>query len=109
MRNSKNEMRLSEILRQDPVIVDFADNKRLARFTLGLNKLIQSKSAPPQWFSTDFNVVVINGNLDKVKDKLKKGISISLKGYLETFPYTNKHGELVETIEVVANTISIES
>lgn len=107
MRNSKNEMRLSGILRQDPVIVNFADNKRLARFTLGVSKLIQSKPAPPQWSSTDFNVVVSNERLDKVRNQLKKGTEISLKGYLATVPYTNKHRELVETIEIIANRIDI--
>lgn len=108
MINSTNVVLLSGVLRQDPVIVNFRDANRLARFTLQVNKFIQNEPDDPQCTSSDFNIVLFNENLDKVQYQLKKGIKISLEGYLITCPYTNKHGEQVETIEIVANRIEVQ-
>lgn len=109
MINSTNVVLMSGVLKQDAVIVNFADNNRLARFTIAVNKLIQSEPNVPRWTSADFNVVVSNERLDKVRNQLMKGTEISMEGYLAAFPYTNKHGECVETIEIVANRIDIQS
>jgi len=108
MINSTNVVLLSGVLRQDPVIVNFRDANRLARFTICVNKLIKSEPDAPKWSNSDFNVVLFNETLDKVQHQLKKGVDISLEGYLTTCPYTNKHGEQVETIEIVANRIDIQ-
>ena len=99
---------LSGILRQDPVIVNFRDANRLARFILRIDKLIKSEPDDPQWMSADFNIVLYNETLDKVLDRLTKGVKVSLEGCLATCPYKNKHGEMVETIEVIANKIEVQ-
>lgn len=108
MINSTNVVLLSGVLRQDPVIVNFRDANRLARFILRVNKLIESEPDDPQCTSSDFNIVLYNEILDEVLDQLTKGVNVALEGSLETFPYTNKQGEQVETIEIVANGIEVQ-
>lgn len=53
MINSTNILLLSGVLRQDPVIVNFRDANRLARFTLRVNKLIESEPDDPKCTSSD--------------------------------------------------------
>lgn len=108
MTNSTNVVQLSGALTQDAVVVNFRDTNRLARFILCVNKLIKSDTKGAHWIGTDFNIVLYNEVLEKVLDQLTKGVNVSLEGSLETFPYTNKHGELVQTIEIVASKIDIQ-
>lgn len=99
---------LSGVLRQDPVIANFGDGNRLARFTLCVKKLIRSDPDEQQWTTADFNIVLFNEILDKVRNQLKKGVDVSLEGYLATCPYKDKHGQIVETIEIIANRIEVQ-
>lgn len=108
MINSTNILLLSGVLRQDPANVNFRDANRLARFILRVDKLIESEPDDPQCTSSDFNIVLYNETLDKVLDQLTKGVNVALEGSLETFHYTNKQGEQVETIEIVANGIEVQ-
>lgn len=99
MINSTNEEQLSVELRQAPVVFNFRNDKRLARFTRRVSKLIESESDDPQWKSTDFNTVLFNEDLDKVaQNQIKKGVDISLEGHLATVPFTNELGEPVNNI-----------
>ena len=75
MINSINDRPLSVELTQAPVIFNFRNDKRLARFTRRVNKLIQIESDDPQWKSPDFNIVLFNNELDKVHDRLKNELS----------------------------------
>jgi hypothetical protein len=86
MINSTNEEPLSVELRQAPLIFNFRNDKRLARFTLRVSKLIQSELDDPQWKSADFNTVLFNENLDKVQHQPKKLFhsQISLANWLTT-------------------------
>lgn len=108
MTNSRNVVQLSGALTQDAVVVNFRDTNRLARFILRVNKLIKSDTKGAHWIGTDFNIVLYNEILDKVLDKLTKGVNVSLEGSLETFQYTNKHGELVQTIDIFVSEIEIQ-
>lgn len=105
MENVKNSVRLTGFAGADPVIINFANEKKMARISLAVNEFYKNSAGEPinqtQWF----NLVFWNKKVELVEKTVKKGCRFSIEGKLNTQSYTDKRGEQRFTIEIVVNTI----
>jgi single-strand DNA-binding protein len=107
MENVKNSVRLTGFAGSDPVIINFANEKRMARISLAVNEFYKNSAGESinqtQWF----NLVFWNKKVDLVEKAVKKGTRFSIEGKLNTQSYTDKKGEQRFTTEIVVNTIEL--
>lgn len=107
MGNVKNSVRLTGFAGSDPVIIKFANEKKMARISLAVNELYKNNAGESinqtQWF----NLVFWNKKVDLLAMTIKKGTRFSLEGKLNTQNYTDKKGEQRYTTEVVVNAIEM--
>jgi single-strand DNA-binding protein len=107
MNNIRNSVRLTGFAGTDPVIVDFANHKRLARVSIAVNESFRNSSGElviqTQWV----NLAFWNKKVQLIEGLVKKGTGLSVEGRLTTQSYTDKKGELRFTTEIVVNTVEM--
>ena len=107
MENVKNSVRLTGFAGADPVIINFANDKRMARISIAVNEFYKNNSGEAidqtQWF----NLIFWNKKVDLVERTVKKGTRFSLEGKLNIQSYTDKKGEQRYTTEIVVNTVEL--
>ncbi len=107
MDNVKNTVRLSGFTGTDPVIVNYAGNKKMARVSLAVNESYKNNTGDyvnkTQWF----NLVFWNRKVDLIEDAVKKGMEISIEGKLNNQSYTDKKGEQRFSTEIIVNHIQV--
>lgn len=91
----------------DPVVINFANEKRMARISIAVNEFYKNAVGDAvnqtQWFS----LIFWNKKVDLVENIIKKGSRFSIEGKLNTQSYTDKKGELRHTVEIVVNTLEL--
>jgi single-strand DNA-binding protein len=109
MDNAKNSVRLTGFTGTDPVIVNFAQDKRMARVSIAVNEYYKNSSGEgvnqTQWF----NLIFWNKKVELVEDLIKKGTNISIEGKLSTQSYVDKKGEQRFSTEIIVNALEIIS
>jgi single-strand DNA-binding protein len=109
MDNAKNSVRLTGYAGTDPIIVNFASDKKMARVSVAVNEFYKNSLGEPinqtQWF----NLIFWNKKVELVENLVKKGTNISIEGKLSTQSYTDKKGEQRVTIEIIVNALEMIS
>lgn len=85
-------------LTKDPVIRQ-AGEMPIAHYSIAVDRRIKREGQQDTDF---FNCVAFGKNADFVEKYLKKGIKIIVKGRLQQNPYTDKDGNKVNAVEIVA-------
>lgn len=107
MENVKNSVRLTGLAGSDPVVVNFANEKRMARVSIAVNEFYKNNSGEPVNQTQWFNLIFWNKKVELVEKVVKKGIRFSIEGKLSTQTYTDKKGEQRYTTEIVVNTVEL--
>jgi len=107
MSNEKNSVRLTGFAGTDPVIVDFANHKRLARISLAVNESYRTSSGELVTQTQWVNLAFWNKKVELIEGLVKKGTGFSIEGRLTTQSYKDKKGEPRYTTEIVVNTVEM--
>lgn len=107
METVKNSVRLTGLAGIDPVIIDFATNKRMARLSLAVHEFYKSTSGEPVNQTQWFNLVFWNKKVELVENIVKKGVLITIEGKLNIQAYTDKKGEQRFGTEIVVNNLEL--
>lgn len=77
----------------------------VSRFTLAVNREFKSKDGQKE---ADFLKIVAWRKLAEIcSEFLKKGMLIAIEGKVQTETYTNKEGEQVNNIEIIADNMQM--
>jgi len=106
MKNPKNNIELTGYAGTDPVIIDFADNKKLARVSLAFNETYTNGEGENVANTMWFNLVFWNANV-KLVETVKKGDLISIEGKLSTQSYETKNREQRFSTEIIVHQVEI--
>ena len=107
MSNMKNSVRLTGFAGTDPVIVDFANHKRLARISLAVHESYRTSSGELVTQTQWVNLAFWNKKVELIEGLVKKGTGFSVEGRLSTQNYKDKKGEPRFTTEIVVNTVEM--
>jgi single-strand DNA-binding protein len=107
MENSKNSVRLTGFAGTDPIIVDFAPDKRMARISVAVNEYYKNSSGEAVNHTQWFNLIFWNKKVELVEDLVKKGANISIEGKLSTQSYVDKKGEQRFSTEIIVNALEL--
>lgn len=109
MDNAKNSVRLAGFTGTDPVIVNYAGSKRMARISLAVNESYKNTAGAfvnkTQWF----NLVFWNKKVELIESYITKGTEICIEGKLNNQTYTDKKGEQRFSTEIIVNAIEVVS
>lgn len=98
-----NKIILMGRLTRDPEVrYGGASNTAVARFSLAVDRRFKREGAPETDF---FNCVAFGRQGEFVEKYLRKGVKILLEGELQNDNYTNKDGQMVYNVQIVANNI----
>lgn len=107
MENIRNSVRLMGFAGSDPVIINFASQKRMARVSIAVNEFYKNTAGEAvnqtQWFS----LIFWNKKVALVENIIRKGTRFSIEGKLNTQAYTDKKGEQRYSMEIVVNNIEL--
>lgn len=109
METKKNNVRLTGFSGAEPVIVEFANNKRVARISLAVNEFYKDAAGQPVNETQWFDLVFWNKKIALIEDIVKKGTSLSIEVKLSTQIYTDKKGEKRKSIEILIDALKISS
>lgn len=107
MENVRNSVRLTGYAGIDPVIVNFAEEKRMARLSLGVHEFFKNSLGEAVDQTQWFNLVFWNKKVQLVEDAVKKGAALRIEGKLSSQSYTDKNGDQRYATEVVVNELEI--
>lgn len=107
METKKNNVRLTGFAGADPVIINFANNKRMARISIAVNEFYKNTTGEPVNQTQWFNLVFWNKKVDLVETVVKKGTKFSIEGKLSTQSYTDKKGEERRPIEIIVEQLEL--
>lgn len=107
MEEVKNSVRLTGFAGTDPVIINFANQRRMARVSLAVNEFYKNNAGEPVNQTQWFNLVFWNKKVNLIEEVVKKGSRFSIEGKLNTQSYTDSKGELRFTTEIIVNTVEL--
>lgn len=107
MERVRNSVRLTGYVGADPVIINFATEKKMARISLGVHEFYKNSLGEAVDQTQWFNLIFWNQKVDLVKDTVKKGAALRIEGKLSTQSYTDKNGEQRFTVEIVVNELEV--
>jgi len=107
MNNVKNSVRLTGFAGTDPVIVNFANHKRLARVNFGVREFYRNNSGELVTQTQWVNLAFWDKKVELIEGLVKKGTSFSVEGRLSCQSYKDKKGEPRFTTEIVVNTVEM--
>jgi single-strand DNA-binding protein len=99
----KNYAQIEGKLGADAVTKDLANNKRVTRFSVAINKTWKKNGQTHT--TTDWIKVAAWGKLTAFASKLKKGHPVMVQGELRTGRYKDSNGVEHQTVEIVAISI----
>jgi single-strand DNA-binding protein len=109
MESENNSVRLSGFAGADPVITDLANDKRVARVSIGLNNPNRGNGIDPKGSTQWFTLVFWNKKVELIEDIVTKGTKFSIEGRLNGSSYVDKKGEKRYSTEVIVNTVELLS
>jgi single-strand DNA-binding protein len=105
MSNLSNKVQLIGNLGQDPEIINLADGKKIAKFSIATQDRYKNKQGEmvndTQWH----RIVAFNSTANIIADYVKKGNKVGVEGKLVTRVWDDKEGNKRYTTEVVCNEI----
>lgn len=105
MSKLRNHVQLIGNIGEDPVITNFENGKKLARFQLATNEYYKNKKGDKVQ-DTDWHSIVAWGKTAEIVEKYAaKGKEIGLAGKLKNRNYESKDGSTRYLTEVVADEI----
>ena len=107
MESVRNSVRLTGYAGIDPVIVNFAEEKRMARLSLGVHEFFKNSLGEAVDQTQWFNLIFWNQKVELVEDAVKKGAALRIEGKLSSQSYTDKNGDQRYATEVVVNELEI--
>lgn len=107
MEKEKNCVRLTGYAGTDPVIVNFAAEKKMARLSLGVHEFYRNSLGEAVDQTQWFNLIFWNEKVALVEDFVRKGTAVRIEGKLSAQTYTDKNGEQRYTTEVVVYALEI--
>lgn len=109
MEKVRNSVRLTGFAGTDPIIINFANEKRMARLSIAVNEVYKNSLGvavnQTQWFS----LIFWNKKVELVERAVRKGTRFSIEGKLNTQSFKDKAGDLRYSTEVVVNAIELEA
>ncbi|WP_442590221.1 single-stranded DNA-binding protein [Pedobacter sp. AW31-3R] len=107
MERIKNSVRLTGFAGMDPVLVNFANEKKMARLSLGVNEFYKNSLGEAVDHTQWFNLIFWNQKVDLVENLVKKGSAMRIEGKLSTQTYTDKNGEQRYITEIIVNQLEV--
>ncbi|TCC87112.1 single-stranded DNA-binding protein [Pedobacter hiemivivus] len=108
MEKVRNSVRLTGFAGTDPVIINFANEKRMARLSIAVNEVYKNSQGvsvnQTQWFS----LIFWNKRVELVERAVRKGTRFSIEGKLNMQSYKDKAGDLRYSTEVVVTAIELD-
>jgi single-strand DNA-binding protein len=105
MSNLSNKVQLIGNLGQDPEIINLADGKKIAKFSIATQDRYKNKQGEmvndTQWH----RIVAFNTTANIISEYVKKGNKVGVEGKLVTRVWDDKEGNKRYTTEVVCNEI----
>ena len=107
MEKVKNSVRLIGYAGADPVIINFATEKRMARISLGVHEYFKNSLGEAVDQTQWFNLIFWNQKVDLVEGIVKKGLPLCIEGKLSAQTYADKNGDQRYATEIVVNDLEI--
>lgn len=107
MENVKNSVRLMGFAGSDLVILNFANQRRMARVSIAVNEFYKNPAGEAVNQTQWFNLIFWNKKVELVENAIKKGTRFRIEGKLNTQAYTDKKGELRQATEIVVNSVEV--
>lgn len=107
MEKVKNSVRLMGYVGTDPIIVNFASEKKMARFSLGVNEYYKNSLGEAVDQTQWFNLIFWNRQVALVEGIVKKGSLIRIEGRLSIQSYSDKNGDQRYVTEIVVNELEV--
>lgn len=107
MKRANNSVRLTGYAGTDPAIVHFADEKKMARFSLGVHEFYKNSLGEAIEQTQWFNLIFWNKRVELIENIIKKGVLLSVEGKLSTQTYTDKNGDQRYSTEIVVNELEV--
>lgn len=107
MERIKNSVRLTGFAGIDPVVVNFANEKKMARLSLGVHEFYKNSLGEAVDQTQWFNLIFWNQKVELVEHIVKKGSAMRIEGKLSTQTYTDKNGEQRHVTEIIVNNMEV--
>ncbi|MNK15019.1 Single-stranded DNA-binding protein [compost metagenome] len=108
MEKVRNSVRLTGFAGTDPIIINFANEKRLARISIAVNEVYKNSLGVSMNQTQWFNLIFWNKKVELVERAVRKGTRFSIEGKLNIQSYKDKSGEMRYSTEVVVNTMELD-
>lgn len=107
MKSENNQVRLTGHAGSEPIVNNFADDKKVARVSIAVNEDYKTTSGnavkKTQWFT----LVFWNGKADEAIKLINKGTKLSIEGQLNMRVYEAKDGTKRQAIEINVDTLTV--
>ena len=107
MDRVRNSVRLTGYAATDPIIVNFATGKKMARLSLGVHEFYKNGLGEAVDQTQWFNLIFWNQKVDLVENVVKKGAAMRVEGKLSAQTYTDKNGDQRYTTEIVIHKLEV--
>jgi single-strand DNA-binding protein len=107
MKNFRNSVSLTGLAVTDPIVVNFSDEKKVARVSLAINEFFKNSGGEAVCQTQWFNLVFWNKKADLALELIKKGVELSIEGSLNVQSYTDKKGEQRLSTEIFVNHLEL--
>lgn len=107
MKNFRNSVCLTGLAGGDPIVVNFSEEKKVARVSLAINEFYKTQSGEAVCQTQWINLVFWNKKADLAELLIKKGVGISIEGSLKVQTYTDKLGEQRSSTEIFVNQLEL--
>lgn len=107
MDRIKNSVRLTGFAGTDPVLVNFANDKKMARFSLGVHEYYKNSLGEAVDQTQWFNLIFWNQKVELIENIVKKGSAMRVEGKLTSQSYTDKNGEQRFVTEIIVNQLEV--
>src|SRR5689334_18057897 len=108
MEKVRNSVRLTGFAGTDPIIINFANEKRLARISIAVNEVYKNSLGVSMNQTQWFNLIFWNKKVELVERAVRKGTRFSIEGKLNIQSYKDKSGEMRYSTEVVVNAMELD-
>lgn len=107
MDKTKNSVRLTGYAGTDPVILNFAAEKKMVRISLGVHEFYKNSLGEAVDQTQWFNLVFWNSKAGLIEGLVKKGMALRIEGKLNSQKYTDKNGDQRYSTEILVNSLEI--
>lgn len=109
MKTTFNKVEICGFLGQDPRVIEMKNGN--VKVTMSVATSEGYKNTKGEWINNTHwhNVVLWKAIEDSLKEKIKKGALVSIKGKLANRKYKDTKGIEHTITEIVANTLELES